>query len=64
MYLGEGKHSQPELYALEDRDSVEFDNFSGFEKYIKKFKDNLKNYLTKIELEQFLELLFPMSFLK
>ena len=44
MYLGDGEDSQPELYAPEDRDSLEFDNFSGFEKSVKKFKDTLKNF--------------------
>ena len=35
---------QPELYAPEDRQSVSFDKFEGFEKYIKKFKKILKNF--------------------
>ena len=35
---------QPELYALEDRESVPFDKFEGFGKSIEKFKKTLKNF--------------------
>ena len=43
MYFGE-EDSQPELYIPEDRESVHFENFSGFEKSIKKFYNLLKNF--------------------
>ena len=43
MYLGE-EDQQPELYVPENRDSVEFDEFSGFEKSVKKFQKNLKKF--------------------
>ena len=36
MYFGE-EDPQPELYAPEGIDNVKFDDFSGFEKSIKKF---------------------------
>ena len=40
-----GTHdTQPELYAPENRESVEFDNFVGYEKNVKKFKETLKNF--------------------
>ena len=35
---------QPEPDAPEDRESVSFDKFEGFEKSIKKFKKTLKNF--------------------
>ena len=38
------EHQQPELCAPEDRESVSFDKFEGFEKSIKKFKKTLKNF--------------------
>ena len=34
---------QPELYTPEDKESVSFDKFEGFEKSIQKFKKPLKN---------------------
>ena len=37
LYFGE-EDKQPELYGPENRDSIEFDKFSGFEKSVKKFK--------------------------
>ena len=43
MYFGE-EDSQPELYIPEERESVHFENFSGFEKSIKKFYDLLQNF--------------------
>ena len=43
MYFGE-EDSQPELYIPEDRESVHFENFSGFEKSIKKFYNLLKSF--------------------
>ena len=43
MYFGE-EDSQPELYIPKDRESVHFENFSGFEKSIKKFYNLLKNF--------------------
>ena len=43
LYFGE-EDQQPELYELENRDSVEFDKFSGFERSVKKFKKTLKNF--------------------
>ena len=43
MYFRE-EDSQPELYIPEDRESVHFENFSGFEKSIKKFYNLLKNF--------------------
>ena len=36
--------AQPELYAPENRERVEFDKFEGFEKFVKKFKDTLQNF--------------------
>ena len=39
-YFGKG-YSQPELFAPQTRDGVEFDNFSGIEKSVKKFKETL-----------------------
>ena len=40
-----GTHdTQPELYSSENRESVEFDNFVGYEKNVKKFKETLKNF--------------------
>ena len=43
MYFGD-EDTQPELYAPENRESVEFDKFVGFEKSVKKFKDTLQNF--------------------
>lgn len=43
MCFGKGD-SQPELFALQNRDEIEFDNFSGFEKSAKKFKETLTNF--------------------
>ena len=42
MYFGSGDQ-QSELYALENREIVEFDEFPGFEKFIKRFMQTLKN---------------------
>ena len=40
-----GTHdTQPELYSSENRESIEFDNFVGYEKKLKKFKETLKNF--------------------
>lgn len=36
------KDTQPELYELDNRDNVEFDKFSGFERSVEKFKGTLK----------------------
>ena len=36
--------TQPELYDPEDRESVKFNKFEGFEKYVKKFMDTLRNF--------------------
>ena len=36
--------TQPELYAPENRECVEFDKFEGFEKSAEKFKDTLQNF--------------------
>ena len=43
MYFDE-EDLQPELYAPEGVDNVKFDDFSGFEKSIKKFYNTLKNF--------------------
>ena len=43
MYFGE-EDKQLELYDPENRESVEFDKFSGFEKSVKKFLETLKNF--------------------
>ena len=43
LYFGE-EYQQSELYEPKNRDSVEFDKFSGFEKSIKKFKKTSKNF--------------------
>ena len=40
MFFGT-EDTQPELYAPENRECVEFDKFEGFEKPAKKFKDTL-----------------------
>ena len=40
MYFGKGD-SQHELFAPQTRDEVEFDSFSGIEKFVKKFKETL-----------------------
>ena len=37
-------NAQSELYAPENKESVEFDNFVGYEKNVKKFKEALKNF--------------------
>ena len=36
--------TQPELYTPENREGVEFDNFVGYEKNVKKLKETLKNF--------------------
>ena len=38
------ENQQPELYASEDRESVSFNKFEGFEKSIEKLKNTLKNF--------------------
>lgn len=38
------KNSQPELYSPEDRNSVTFDKFEGFENSIEKFLKTLANF--------------------
>ena len=43
LYFGE-EDQQPELYGPENRDSIEFDKFFGFEKSVKKFQNTLKNF--------------------
>ena len=43
MFFGT-EDTQPELFAPENRDDVEFDKFEGFEKSVKKFKDTLQNF--------------------
>ena len=43
MFFGT-EDTQPELFAPEDRERVEFDKFEGFEKSVKKFKDTLQNF--------------------
>ena len=43
LYFAE-EDQQPELYRSENRDRVEFDKFSGFEKSVTKFKKTLKNF--------------------
>lgn len=40
MYFGKGD-SQHELFAPQTRDEIEFDSFSGIEKFVKKFKETL-----------------------
>ena len=35
---------QPELYAIEDREKVIFDEFSGYEKSVEKFKKSLASF--------------------
>ena len=39
-YFGE-EDQQPELYGPENRDSIELDKFSGFQKFVKKIQKNL-----------------------
>ena len=41
MYFGDDD-IQPELFALKNRESVEFGKFVGYEKSVKKFKDSLQ----------------------
>ena len=43
MFFGT-EDTQPELFAPENREDVEFDKFEGFEKSVKKFKDTLQNF--------------------
>ena len=43
MFFGT-EDTQPELFAPENREFVEFDKFEGFEKSVKKFKDTLQNF--------------------
>ena len=43
MYFGEND-TQSELYIPEDRENVNFDNFTGFEKSVKKFYDSPRNF--------------------
>ena len=43
MYSGEDD-TQPEFYIPEDRENVNFDNFTGFEKSVKKFYNSLLNF--------------------
>ena len=45
VYFGFGDQ-QPKLHALENREIVEFDEFPGFEKFIKRFMQTLKNLNT------------------
>ena len=35
---------QPELYAIEDREKIIFDEFSGYEKSVEKFKKSLASF--------------------
>ena len=35
---------QPELYAIEDREKVIFDEFSGYEKSVEKFKKSVASF--------------------
>ena len=35
--------TQPELFAPEDTENIEFDKFEGYEKSVKKFMDVLQN---------------------
>ena len=37
-------YTQPELYAAENRDDVIFDEFSGYEKLVAKFKESLSSF--------------------
>ena len=43
LYSGE-EDQQPEPYVPENRDNVEFDKFSGFEKSVENLKKPLKNF--------------------
>ena len=43
MFFGT-EDMQPELFAPENREDVEFDKFDGFEESVKKFKDTLQNF--------------------
>ena len=38
------KDLQPELYAVENRDVVIFDEFTGYEKYVTKFQKSLSSF--------------------
>ena len=44
LYFGE-EDQQPELYMPENRDRVEFDKFSGFERSVKIFKKILRTLI-------------------
>ena len=55
-YFG-AEDQQPELYGPENRDTIEFDKFSGFEKSVKKFKKKKKKILRTVII-LFLILLF------
>ena len=50
---------QPELYALEDRESVSFNKCSGYEKSAEKFKNILKNF--EDSENQFFDVMFYKS---
>ena len=43
IYSGEDD-TQPEFYIPEDRENVNFDNFTGFEKSVKNFYNSLLNF--------------------
>ena len=43
QYFGD-EGTQPELYDPENREFVGFDKFKGFEKFVKKFEETLKNF--------------------
>ena len=43
MFFGT-EDTQPELYDPEDRESVKFNKFEGFEKYVQKFMDTRRNF--------------------
>ena len=58
-----GKDSHPKLFDPEDRESVDFDKFQGFEIYAQKFKDDLLEF-HNIENHLFYSVIFGLMFCK
>ena len=55
------KDIEPVLFPPENRECVEFDNFEGFEKRVKKFKDTIQNF-KNIDNPFFDSLLYGLMF--
>ena len=66
VFTGDSRDLQPELYAIEDREKMIFDEFSGFEKSVEKFKRSLSSFSDSSKETSFFEaaiygLLFKLS---